>query len=94
MISVLNIPTGVNSICIDYLGNEYIAYPCGASAGASFNILGTDVTSSVSSISYGQFTTNISATIDTTQYIVDDAFNAYFKVTQYTSIQSSRPTRI
>ena len=94
MISPLNIPTGVDSICIDYAGDEYISYPCGASAGASFNILGKDVTASVSAISYGQFTTNMVAVVDPTLYIVDDAFNAYYKVVQYTSTQTTRPTRI
>jgi hypothetical protein len=94
MISPMNIPVGNDSICIDYAGDEYISYPCGASAGASFNILGTDVTASVSSIDHGQFTTNMVAVVDPTQYIVDDAFNAYYKVTQYTTTQTTRPPRV
>lgn len=94
MISPMNIPVGNVTICIDYLGDEYISYPCGASAGSTFNILGTDVTIDVSAISYGTFTTNMVAVVDPTQYIVDDAFNAYYKVTQYTTTQTTRPPRI
>ena len=94
MISPMNIPVGNKSICIEYLGQEYISYPCGASAGASFNILGTDVTTDISNINYGEFTTNMVAVVDPTRYIVDDAFNAYYLVNQYTTTQTTRPPRI
>lgn len=94
MIAPMNIPAGTNNICIQYLGDEYISYPCGASTGASFNQLGTDVTADISSIDYGQFTTDVIAVVDPISYIVDDAFNAYFKVSYYTTTGTTRPTRI
>lgn len=94
MTSPLRIPLGNQNICIDYNGNEYISYPCGASAGESFNELGTDVTALVSSIDLGEFTTEMVAIVDPTRYIVDDAFNAYYMVQQYTSTQTTRPARV
>lgn len=94
MISPLSIPTGVDSICIEYSGEEYISYPCGASAGSYFHVLSTDVTTEITNVDYGQFTTDMVVNVDPTLYIVDDLHNAYFKVLSYTSTGTARPTRI
>lgn len=94
MIATAYIPLGNLSICIDYLGQEYISYPCGVSAGATFNILGTDVTADVSAVNLGQFTTDMAVIVDPSRYIVDDAFNAYYFVVRYTSTSTTRPPRI
>lgn len=93
-LGIQNIPLTQRNICLKYLGDEFISFPCTGSEGASFFVLGTDVTADITDINYGSFTTDIVAIIDPSIYIVDDALNSYCKVVKYTSTSTTRPSRV
>lgn len=82
------------NICLTYLGDEFVSYPSTASSGASFFLVGVDVTADVSAVHFGSFTTNVVAVIDPSVIIVDDALNAYYKVSYYTITTTSRFARV
>lgn len=95
MISPMFIPSTQDNIVIEFGGSDYIAFPCLPSPGAAFFSYGYDITTSVSNIDHGKFTTDMVVNCDPTVCIVDDALNAYFKVDMYIGVSSTtRPTRI
>jgi len=93
-LGTVQIPLTSTNICLTYLGDEYVSYPSTASSGASFFLLGVDVTANVSGIHFGSFVDNISVVIDPSVYIVDDALNSFYKVTQFNITTTSRPPRV
>jgi len=93
-LGTVQIPLTATNICLTYLGDEYVSYPSTASSGASFFMVGTDITASVSAVDVGSFVDNVVAVIEPSVYIVDDALNAYYKVLYYTITTTSRPPRV
>lgn len=86
------IASGSTNTVIQYDGNDYLFFS-DRTAGETFYLNGVDITSSVSNISSGAFSTQVVVQGDQTEYIVDDEKNTYFKVLQYTTITTTRPTR-
>lgn len=86
------IASGSTNTVIEYEGNDYLFFS-DRTAGETFYLNGVDITSSVRNISSGAFSTQVVVQGDQTEYIVDDEKNTYFKVLQYTTITTTRPTR-
>lgn len=86
------IASGSTNTVIEYDGNDYLFFS-DRTAGKTFYLNGVDITSSVINISSGAFSTQVVVQGDQTEYIVDDEKNTYFKVLQYTTITTTRPTR-
>ncbi len=92
MISKQVIAGAVNSI-INYLGDDYMTFTS-RSASGTYYLNGT-LLSGVASVSNSQaFATTQIVTFDETNFIVDSGFQVYFKVAQYQSSSTTRPTRV
>lgn len=86
------IPLGSHNICLEYKHQEYICLQSNT-AGSRFYVNGSEETTHITNISSAQFTETLSAIIDPTAVLVDDLYNAYYKVLYYNIQTTVRPTR-
>lgn len=86
------IPLGVRNTVIEYEGNDYLFFS-DLAVGSSFFKNGVDITSEVSNISSGLFDTAIIVQGEQIEPIVDNERNVYYRVLQYTTVTTIRPSR-
>lgn len=77
---------------MEYKHQEYICLQSNT-AGTRFYLNGSEETTHITNISASQFVETVTAILDPTSVIVDDLYNAYYKVSYYLINTSVRPTR-
>jgi len=77
---------------IEYASTDYMCFG-DITPGSTFTRAGEDVTGDISNISTGAFDTDTNVTGDQMDTIVDDSSNVYYKVINYQSTSTTRPTR-
>jgi len=77
---------------IEYASTDYMCFG-DTTAGITFTRAGEDITDDISNISTGSFDTDTNVTGDQMDTIVDDSSNVYYKVINYQSTSTTRPTR-
>lgn len=85
-------PAAATNTVIEWSGVDYINFTSTA-GGATYTRFGVDVSAGISNISNGVFDDTQSVQCDDTDYITDEVGNVYYRVMQYTTVTTARPSR-
>lgn len=83
---------GVTNTVVEWSGQDWINFTS-TSGGATYTRFGVDISGGISNISTGFFDYTQSVQCDDSDYITDELGNVYYRVMQYTTITTARPSR-